>query len=216
MEQVRGYRGGERDYAALRGGTGPLVYPAGFVRLFDGLQQLTRGDVRAAQVRAAHSLTQLLAPVCMPPNRLRDRVWDAQRLSLTNALHNCPRARGTCACCSSCTAMQVVFAGLFVLTQALAMRLYIVSEATPPWALALLALSKRMHSIFLLRLFNDCWAMMLAYLAMNLLTGRHWAAAVFAFAISVSVKMNGLLFAPGVLAVCIAVRFLKRQTWGTA
>jgi hypothetical protein len=42
---------GERDYEQLKGGTGPLVYPAGFVYLFAGLKQLTAGSVVAAQVR---------------------------------------------------------------------------------------------------------------------------------------------------------------------
>lgn len=51
MEEVGGYQDGERDYTKLRGGTGPLVYPAGFVHLFDALQRLTSGHIGTAQVR---------------------------------------------------------------------------------------------------------------------------------------------------------------------
>lgn len=31
MQEVEGFLGGERNYLNLRGDTGPLVYPAGFV-----------------------------------------------------------------------------------------------------------------------------------------------------------------------------------------
>lgn len=44
---------GELDYAKLKGDTGPLVYPAGFVYLFAWLRRLTGGSVAAAQVRPA-------------------------------------------------------------------------------------------------------------------------------------------------------------------
>jgi alpha-1,3-mannosyltransferase len=44
---------GELDYAKLKGDTGPLVYPAGFVYLFSWLQQLTGGSVEAGQVGPA-------------------------------------------------------------------------------------------------------------------------------------------------------------------
>ena len=42
---------GERDYALLRGDTGPLVYPAGFVYLFSALRWVTNEAVLPAQVR---------------------------------------------------------------------------------------------------------------------------------------------------------------------
>ena len=51
MEEVEFVLDGERDYLRIRGGTGPLVYPAGFVYLFVALRALThRGtDIRRAQ-----------------------------------------------------------------------------------------------------------------------------------------------------------------------
>ena len=63
MEEVGGYEAGERDYTKLRGGTGPLVYPAGFVHLFHALQRLTAGHVASAQVRSSADLR--LAWPCM-------------------------------------------------------------------------------------------------------------------------------------------------------
>ena len=89
--------------------------------------------------------------------------------------------------------------------QVLAFHLYICSEAVPPWTLALLCLSKRMHSLYVLRLFNDCVAMLLAYAATALLIAGWWAAALVAYSAAVSVKMNVLLLAPSVLVVLLKV-----------
>ena len=41
MQEVQGFLDGERDYLKLKGDTGPLVYPAGFVYIFSLLYYVT-------------------------------------------------------------------------------------------------------------------------------------------------------------------------------
>jgi len=85
------------------------------------------------------------------------------------------------------------------------MGLYLRSRAVPAWALLLLCLSRRLHSIFILRLFNDCLAVLTGYIAIWLLLSNRWRAALLTFSIAVSVKMNILLLAPAVLIILIKV-----------
>lgn len=146
MQEVQGYKDGERDYTKLKGDTGPLVYPAGFVYLFSFLQTITGGAIPSAQL---------------------------------------------------------VFAGLYIVHQFFVMALYIRAKSLPPWSLVLLCISRRIHSIFVLRLFNDCWAMLVAYVATFALQSRKWTLSIFLYSLAVSIKMNVLLFAPGVLAVIL-------------
>lgn len=96
--------------------------------------------------------------------------------------------------------------GVYLLTQAVVMLLYAKSEAMPPYLHIFLSLSKRLHSIYILRLFNDCWTMLIAYGAVYLLMNRRVAASIATFSFAVSTKMNVLLFAPGVLVACLMVR----------
>uniref|UniRef100_A0A2P2M1Y3 dolichyl-P-Man:Man5GlcNAc2-PP-dolichol alpha-1,3-mannosyltransferase n=1 Tax=Rhizophora mucronata TaxID=61149 RepID=A0A2P2M1Y3_RHIMU len=50
MSQVSGFLGGERDYRNLKGDTGPLVYPAGFLYIYSAIQYVSGGEVYPAQV----------------------------------------------------------------------------------------------------------------------------------------------------------------------
>ncbi|TYH96446.1 hypothetical protein ES332_A12G177800v1 [Gossypium tomentosum] len=50
MSQVSGFLGGERDYKNLKGDTGPLVYPAGFLYVYSAIQYVTGGQVFPAQI----------------------------------------------------------------------------------------------------------------------------------------------------------------------
>jgi alpha-1,3-mannosyltransferase len=83
------------------------------------------------------------------------------------------------------------------------MRLY-VRSGIPPFVLPFLILSKRLHSIYVLRLFNDCWATFISVVAINLFDVKMYALAAIAFSLAVSVKMNVLLYGPGA-----AVLFLQ-------
>lgn len=43
MQQVSQYLDGERDYTLIKGGTGPLVYPAAHVYIYSVLYKFTDG-----------------------------------------------------------------------------------------------------------------------------------------------------------------------------
>jgi hypothetical protein len=191
---VQGALDGERDYVQLRGGTGPLVYPAGFVYVFGAMHWLTGAD-----------------PSCcrLPPNE----VTESDR---------CVSGGG------DVRMAQYLFLFVYLCTQACVLDLYRRSRAVPPWALPLLCLSLRVHSLYVLRLFNDCVGMLFVYGALHFLmradaetaeAGRGEAAArgsgspnltavALLFSAAVSVKMNALLFAPAV-----AVLLLRRCGW---
>jgi alpha-1,3-mannosyltransferase len=47
---VDGFLSGERDYSKLKGDTGPLVYPAGFLYVYSLVKFVTGGLVFPAQV----------------------------------------------------------------------------------------------------------------------------------------------------------------------
>ncbi|KAL3160161.1 hypothetical protein ABBQ32_010927 [Trebouxia sp. C0010 RCD-2024] len=160
MQQVQSFVKGERDYSQIKGQTGPLVYPAGFLYTFTALFYATsQGSIAMAQ-------------------------W--------------------------------LFAVAYLVNQYTVMRIYIATQAVPPWTLLLLCLSKRVHSIFLLRLFNDGITMLLANIAMLLLVQRRWRLSLLLFSAALSVKMNVLLLAPPVGIVLLQATKWKDIGIGTA
>lgn len=52
MEQVAMFLAGERDYTVIKGGTGPLVYPAAHVYIYSALYYITDGgrNILLAQI----------------------------------------------------------------------------------------------------------------------------------------------------------------------
>lgn len=53
MQEVDGWVAGEMDYTKLRGDTGPLVYPAGFLYVFRILRTVTGGGYGPSAIRVA-------------------------------------------------------------------------------------------------------------------------------------------------------------------
>lgn len=99
---------------------------------------------------------------------------------------------------------QLVFVGLYLATLLAVMAVYRMGgHRVPLWAIALLLLSKRIHSIYMLRLFNDGCAVLLAFLAVALFQRAWWNTGCITFSLAVGVKMNILLFAPGLLLLLL-------------
>lgn len=165
----------------MRGDTGPLVYPAGFVYLFAWLQRITGGAILPAQVRSCggHSCAHVSRGGLLPLGQgtagssgahgLDPADVFASMARLCRQQHDSPRVpcalHQTHQTSTPLRLPQYIFAGLYVATQAVVMALHIRAAVLPPWALGLLCVSRRLHSIYVLRLFNDCWAMLAAYAA---------------------------------------------------
>ncbi|KAM0064596.1 putative dolichyl-P-Man:Man(5)GlcNAc(2)-PP-dolichol alpha-1,3-mannosyltransferase [Helianthus debilis subsp. tardiflorus] len=146
MSQVDGFIEGERDYGNLKGDTGPLVYPAGFLYIYSAIQYVTGGEVYPAQI---------------------------------------------------------LFGFLYIVNLGIVLFIYVKTDVLPWWALTLLSLSKRLHSIFVLRLFNDCFAMTLLHASLVPLLYQKWHLSLIIFSAAVSVKMNVLLYAPPLLLLMV-------------
>ncbi|KAJ7285958.1 glycosyltransferase family 58 protein [Mycena rebaudengoi] len=96
---------------------------------------------------------------------------------------------------------QQIYAVLYVGSVALTCTVYWLAGGIPNWVLLLLPLSKRLHSIYFLRLFNDCWAAIFVQAAIAAYqTGRDDLGTLL-FSAALSVKMSVLLYVPALLVV---------------
>uniref|UniRef100_A0A915EY86 dolichyl-P-Man:Man5GlcNAc2-PP-dolichol alpha-1,3-mannosyltransferase n=1 Tax=Echinococcus canadensis TaxID=519352 RepID=A0A915EY86_9CEST len=104
-------------------------------------------------------------------------------------------------------AAQCLFTGLYAITMVLVLNIYRKLRKVPLLPILILAFaSYRVHSIYLLRLFNDPWAMFFLYASVNWCLYNHFSCAAVFFSMAVGVKMNILLFAPGFLLVLLKHR----------
>ncbi|KAK2460622.1 hypothetical protein APHAL10511_007092 [Amanita phalloides] len=152
MVHIDLYLKGERDYSKLTGPTGPLVYPAGHIRIHELLYKITDSG---RNLKVAQNIYGLLYIVS---------------LFLSCAIYR--------------------------------------SAGLPNWIVLLLPLSKRLHSIFVLRLFNDCWAVVLSQVAILMFQAGLDDTGVLLYSAALSVKMSILLYLPGLLVVLFKRRGL--------
>ncbi|KAG0652905.1 Dolichyl-P-Man:Man(5) c(2)-PP-dolichyl mannosyltransferase [Hyphodiscus hymeniophilus] len=90
---------------------------------------------------------------------------------------------------------QRVFGVLYLSTLGLVMSCYRRAKA-PLYIFPMLILSKRLHSIFVLRLFNDCFAVFFLWCAIYVCQRRFWTFGSLAYSWGVGVKMSLILALP--------------------
>ncbi|KAI9761009.1 MAG: hypothetical protein M4579_001272 [Chaenotheca gracillima] len=106
---------------------------------------------------------------------------------------------------------QIIFGTVYLGTLAVVMGCYRLAEV-PPYVLPLLVLSKRLHSVYLLRLFNDCFAVAGLFLAIFAYQKRKWWLGSIIYSLALGVKMSVLLTAPAV-AVILYQGYILESFW---
>lgn len=97
---------------------------------------------------------------------------------------------------------QYIFAVVYLLTLGVVGLCYRRAKV-PPYVFPLLVMSKRLHSIFMLRCFNDCFAVLGLWLAIFCYQRNQWHLGTFFYSTGLNVKMSLLLPLPamGILMV---------------
>lgn len=92
---------------------------------------------------------------------------------------------------------QILFAALYLATLIVVIACYRHTGA-PPYLFPLLVLSKRLHSIYMLRMFNDGVAAFAMWLAIYFCLRRNWTVGVAIWSLGVGVKMTLVLLVPSI------------------
>lgn len=100
---------------------------------------------------------------------------------------------------------QVIFAGIYLVTVAVTMGTYRLVKA-PIYILPFLILSKRLHSIYILRLFNDGVSSLFMSISTYCYVRDNYILGSLFFSLALSVKMNALLYIPAIALILIQGR----------
>jgi len=110
---------------------------------------------------------------------------------------------------------QRLFALLYLGTLSIVMACYRRAKA-PLYIFPMLMLSKRLHSIFILRLFNDCFAVFFLWVAIYIFQRRLWTLGSMAYSWGLGIKMTLLLTLPAIGTVLFLGKGIKgslKQAW---
>ncbi|KAJ5690258.1 hypothetical protein N7462_004650 [Penicillium macrosclerotiorum] len=97
---------------------------------------------------------------------------------------------------------QIIFAGLYLATLIVVMACYRQVQA-PPYLFPLLVLSKRLHSIYMLRMFNDGIAAFAMWVAIYLCMKQKWTAGIAVWSFGVGIKMTLVLLVPAIAIITL-------------
>ena len=92
MQQVSQYLAGERDYTKIHGGTGPLVYPAAHVYIYEQLYRITDHGTNIPFAQIIFGVLYLMtlavvmacyrnAKVCFTPLSITGSIFERERRS---------------------------------------------------------------------------------------------------------------------------------------
>ncbi|KAJ4488062.1 glycosyltransferase family 58 protein [Lentinula aciculospora] len=98
---------------------------------------------------------------------------------------------------------QHLYALLYVLSVALTAAIYNKASNIPNWLLLILPLSKRLHSLYVLRLFNDCWSVVAVQAAILAIQNEMDDIGTLLFSAALSIKMSVLLYLPGLIVILV-------------
>lgn len=189
MQEVTIYEAGERDYVNIRGDTGPLVYPAGFLYLYRYLKSFAVSGIGRT---LDQSVDSLVLDGSTTAESIRRIQWVFFGFYLLNSL----------------IVLMIYHSVLLQIRQRHHLNQQPSLTTIDVWnwrmSMGITCVSKRLHSIFVLRLFNDAPAMMLLHLSIFLFACCDaWSFGCLVFSLAVSIKMNILLFAPGLLLLLL-------------
>lgn len=171
MQQIKLINQGIIKYSEIEGDSGPIVYPGGFVQIYQFIQWLISSSSSSSSSTGEEILSY----------DVREAQYIFSYLFTTSIIFNC--------------------------------LIYINLINIPPWTIYLFLLSKRLVSIYVLRLFNDCWTT-LAILGVILILQQastniteDWLVYLLVilasdlYSIAISIKMNALLYFPGFIII---------------